>query len=424
MAEFDSPPGNGHGGGAGGGLTSGGSGSWSDGNGLGERGGRSGSGSSRSGSGEGGGGGRRRPRHASARPWWSNQWVLTAAAAIVVVAVVAAIVVCSSGKGSAGRNAPPPAPGTTAAVMAAATCPLTGMPAPGGVVPERPALAIKVDNYPAARPQSGLADADLVFEEPVEGGITRYVAVYQCQEASLVGPIRSARYPDVGILSQLGRPIFVHVGGITPILDMITSAPVIDLDLYYNATIVQNPPDRVAPYDTYASTSDAWAQYPADKSPPAPIFSYSSQPAAGSAVTSVHIPFSPTSDETWTWNPTSRTWLLSYSGVPDDDIDGNQLSATNVVVERVDTYNGPYVENSLGAYEVEFNPLAGGSATVYRNGIAISGTWKRSSLTSPTQLVGTNGAAIALAPGNTWVELVPTTVSITTASPTAPTTAP
>jgi len=74
-------------------------------------------------------------------------------------------------------------------------------------VPQRPALAVKVDNYAQARPQSGLDMADIVFEEPVEGGITRYVAVFQCQGAPEVGPIRSARNIDIGILGQFGRPL-------------------------------------------------------------------------------------------------------------------------------------------------------------------------------------------------------------------------
>ena len=80
-----------------------------------------------------------------------------------------------------------------------AACPLSGVPAPTGGVPNRPAMAVKVDNYPTARPQSGLDKADIVFEQPVEGGITRYVAVFQCNDAFLIGPVRSARSIDIGI---------------------------------------------------------------------------------------------------------------------------------------------------------------------------------------------------------------------------------
>ncbi len=76
--------------------------------------------------------------------------------------------------------APLEKPTTTTSTTPPPDCPLTGAPAPNGSVPQRPALAVKIDNYPAARPhQAGMDKADIVFEEPVEGGITRYAAVFQ-----------------------------------------------------------------------------------------------------------------------------------------------------------------------------------------------------------------------------------------------------
>ena len=87
--------------------------------------------------------------------------------------------------------APKPKPTTTTSTAPPPACPLTGEPAPGGSIPQRPALAVKIDNYPHARPQTGMDKADIIFEEPVEGGITRYVAVFQCQDSTLMD--RSAR---------------------------------------------------------------------------------------------------------------------------------------------------------------------------------------------------------------------------------------
>ena len=84
---------------------------------------------------------------------------------------------CSSSSKKAVKK---PTTTTTAAVL----CPLTGTPAPGNVVPQRPAVGVKIDNYSAARPQSGIDAADIVFEEPVEGGITRFNAVFQCQNST------------------------------------------------------------------------------------------------------------------------------------------------------------------------------------------------------------------------------------------------
>src|SRR5271163_2095848 len=79
-------------------------------------------------------------------------------------------------------------PTTTTTTAPPPVCPLTGEPAPGGSIPQRPAMAVKIDNYPAGRPQSGLDKADIIFEEPVEGGITRFAAVFQCQTSALIGP--------------------------------------------------------------------------------------------------------------------------------------------------------------------------------------------------------------------------------------------
>jgi hypothetical protein len=308
-----------------------------------------------------------------------------------------------------------------------AFCPLRGTPAPGGVVPARPALAIKIGNYTGDRPSAGLNQADIVFEEPVEGAITRLVAVFQCQSTPLVGDLRSAREPDVRILSQLSDPIFVHAGGIAPILSLLADAPLTDeniLDGGTDSAIVSPPPNRVAPYSTFTSTAAAWALESRDKTPPAPIFAYGPTLPAGSIAGSggsVHIPFSSTSNVTWTWNPSKGVYLRSYSGVPDILIGGSQTAATNVVVMSVQTYTGPWVENSEGAQEVEVTDTGSGPLLVLRNGVAITGTWSRSSETGAAGLVTSTGVPITLAPGNTWEELVPDGITATTAPiPAAP----
>jgi hypothetical protein len=293
-------------------------------------------------------------------------------------------------------------------------CPLSGLPAAGGQVPERPALAVKIDNYPSARPQSGLDKADIVFEEPVEGGITRWVAVFQCQNANLVGPIRSARAVDAPILDQLSKPIFIHVGGIPPVLSLVKAANLFDEPLLARGPVVQNPPGRYPPYDTYVSTAAGWQLQPADTAPPASIFTYSSTTPAGTQVTSLHIPFSQSSNVTWTWSPASGNWLLSYSGVPATTAGEGQIAVPNVVVQTVHVTYGPWVENSEGALEVQCQLTGSGPLKVFRNALEMTGTWSRPSLEAPTHLVASNGSTIALEPGETWVELVPSAIAVTT----------
>jgi Protein of unknown function (DUF3048) N-terminal domain/Protein of unknown function (DUF3048) C-terminal domain len=366
-----------------------------------------------------GNGGRtsRRGRHTGAdggrrsrRPWMI---ALGSAAALVAGAAIAL--------GLTAGNHPSisaAAPTSTAPTSPSGpTCPLTGEPAPGGQVPQRPAVAVKIDNYPTARPQSGLDKADVVFEEPVEGGITRFVAVFQCQSPSLVGPIRSARAVDAQILDQLNNPLFVHVGGIGPVLSIISNANDYNYDLGTHGSIVMHPTGRYAPYDTYTSTSSVWALRPSDTAPPAPLFTYSHTTPAGTAVTSIHIPYSPTNDVTWSWDANSGSWMLSYSGVPATVANGGQIGVPNIVVQTAQVTYGPWLENDMGGLEVQSQLVGSGPVQVFRNGVEVSGTWQRSSMDQTTQLVSSSGTPIALQPGQTWVEIVPSSIPVTTSSP-------
>jgi Protein of unknown function (DUF3048) N-terminal domain/Protein of unknown function (DUF3048) C-terminal domain len=313
-----------------------------------------------------------------------------------------------------------PAPRKTKAAPSGPLCPLTGQPSPSGSVPQRPALAVKVDNYSAARPQSGLDHADIVFEEPVEGGITRYVAVFQCQEATLVGPIRSARNIDIGILGEFGHPLLVNVGGIGPVISNIEASPIIENDLRVDSSVVQNIPGRVAPYDTYASTAALWGLQPSQMTPPAPVFTYGAAVPVGRPATTISIPFSSSSDVTWNYDATTKQYLRFYGSMPDMLSDGVQNSAANVIVQFVQITYGPWLENDLGGLEVQANLYqdAGGQAEIFRNGVEVTGTWQRDALGQATEFMSSSGVAIALQPGRTWVELVPNTVAVTSSGPT------
>jgi hypothetical protein len=358
-----------------------------------------------------------RPRSSSQRAWLI---AVVAAAVLLVGAGIAWAVTAGTKKpsptaASGAPNIPNAAPTTVGAL-----CPLTGVPASGSSVPPRPALAVKVDNYPQARPQSGIDQADIVFEEPVEGGITRLVAVFQCQSPALVGPIRSARAVDAPILDQLSRPILVHAGGINPVLALLQNANLINDDVFSHGSIVKSVPGRYAPYDTYVSAASAWGLNPTDTQPPAPLFTYSSTSPAGTPVTSIHIPFTGTNNTLWTWDAAGGHWLLSYSGRAATVANGGQIATTNIVVQTVHVTYGPWLENNVGGLEVQSQLTGSGPLTVLRNGVAITGTWHRATVNDPTTLTASDGSPIALQPGPTWVEIVPSTVPVTTTSPTAP----
>ncbi len=353
-----------------------------------------------------------RSRGASANRTWIA--VLVVVALLVVGAGIALAV--SGGK----KSATPPTSPTGATDIPASTapagpaCPLTGAPSEGQV-PPRPALAVKVDNYPQARPQSGLNEADIVYEEPVEGGITRLVAVFQCQSPALIGPIRSARAVDVPILDQLSRPVFLHAGGIDPVLALLQEGNLIDDNVFDHASVIQMPAGRSAPYDTYVSAAAAWGLDPKDTTSPAPVFTYSTTAPAGTAVATLHIPFSGTNNTLWTWDASSGRWLLSYQGTPATVQGGGQISTTNIVVQTVQVTYGPWLENNVGGYEVQSKMTGSGPLVVLRNGVAVSGTWSRESLSDVTTLTGVGRVSHQRSqPGPTWVEIVPAAVHVTT----------
>jgi hypothetical protein len=350
--------------------------------------------------------------HHSRAKWY----VLAGVAVLLVGGVVTAVL---AGGAATKKKAVPPTTTTTAVPPVVVTCPLTGTPAPGNVVPARPVIAAKIGNYTGDRPSAGLNQADVVFEEPVEGSYTRLVAVFQCQGAALVGDLRSAREPDVAILSQLSNPIFVHAGGIYPVLNLLANAPIQDRNILDGGlgSITLHPSGRYAPYAMFTNTAAVWATNATDTAPPAPLFTFTPAPQAGAVPgsgTAVHVPFSTEADVTWTWNPATSAYLRSYSGVPDTLVDGTRTSASNVVVMTVPTFIGPWVENSEGGHEVEVTATGSGPVVVLRDGMAISGTWTRTSLSQPATLTAADGAPITLHPGTTWEELAPQGIPVTT----------
>ncbi|TMK62403.1 MAG: DUF3048 domain-containing protein [Actinobacteria bacterium] len=337
---------------------------------------------------------------------------MTAAAATVVVLALAAVgyfaifpsrapAFVQDAMSRVGLAEPPPP-----------SCPLTGQPAPHGEVPARPALAIKVENLPDARPQAGLDRADVVYEEPVEGGITRFIVVYQCHDAARVGPVRSGRTTDPKVLVQFGRPVMGYAGGQAPVVRAIDRAGLIDEN--YNIAISAYTRDdtRPAPHNLYTSTRSLWKAAKATEGAPHPVFSYDPEVAGPSRkARTVHLPFSSYSDVYWTWSRRERAWLRSHGTVPHVLEDGTQVRAANVVVMQVQVRTGPIVD-AAGNHSPEVELTGSGKAYVFRDGRMIVGRWERARLKDVTTFVTKAGTEIALAPGVTWVELLPSTIGV------------
>jgi hypothetical protein len=340
---------------------------------------------------------------------------IAAAAGALAVVIAVVLVVALSGGGS-GKPQHPAATGTTVPKVAKDLCPLTGLPAPGGKVPQRPAVAVKVGNEPdGARPQSGLDEADIVYDTPAEGFIMRYIAVYQCQGAGSIGPTRSVRWVDWHILAQFGEPILAFAGGINPDVDTVESLPWLKAaDLLTSAQQTGTRiTSRVPPDNLYTSTTALWSLFPGDKTVPPAVFSYTAAlPSGATPVGRLAIDFSPGTDVVWEWEPSAGAFLHTYSGVPDTDaLTGQPVTATNVVVQIVRYTYGPYAESPGGTGDVESVTNGSGPGYVLRNGQVIKVTWHRASFETPLTFTDAAGQPVGLAAGRTWVELVPDTTA-------------
>jgi hypothetical protein len=342
-------------------------------------------------------------------------------AGVVVVILAGAIGAFALGGSSKAKTAGPKAVVATTTttkpkpkVVQVARCPLTNVAAPGGVVPRRPAVLVKIGNEPGpARPQSGLNEADVVIDTPAEGFIMRYIGVYQCGPATMIGPLRSVRWVDYHLSPQFGRPILAYAGGITPNVQAVQgSSNLLSADMLAGqASASWRTTNRYPPDNLYTSTSALYGLFPGSSTPPRPIFHFTPRLPAGAApLQSAALDFSGGTDVVWVWQPASHSWLHTYSGVPDvDALTGKPVTATNVVVQIVNYAFGPFPESVGGSGDVESNTLGTGSGYVLRDGRYIPVVWHRASQSAPATFTTINGRPVGLAAGRTWIELMTNT---------------
>lgn len=335
-----------------------------------------------------------------------NRRAVVPVCALLVTGVVLA--------GCNGSSSPPSASaakraGTTAVSVKPPVkrCPLTGAPRHKGENIRRPALAVKIDNVSEALPQSGLDKADVVIEELVEGGLTRLMAIYQCDSASTVGPIRSARISDADLLALLHGSVFGYSGAnpkdMPPIIDH-SGAVLLSQDS--NPQYYYRSGAHIAPHNVYSSTSrilKAGIARRKSLKAPRPLFRYGA--AAANAKRAHHIAMTwPAASAGWTWK--HGLWRRTQNGAPDVLSNGKQLAATNVVVMNV-TIASTGLHDVLGSPSPEDVTVGSNPVWIFRGGTVVKGTWHRRSITSRITFTDSRGRPLALAPGRTWVELLP-----------------
>lgn len=293
-------------------------------------------------------------------------------------------------------------------------CPLTNEEASSSKIVERPALAAKIENIAESRPQSGLAQADIVYEQPVEGGITRFIAIFHCAGSDRIGPIRSARLVDAEVLPQFGVPLFAYSGGAGPVLEAISAASLADVSPANSGDAYVHDSARVAPHDLYAATGALLKAGRRDGTAPAAIFAYSGRlenRKSFSRAPQINVNYSPAANVFWAWDRASKTWLRSHDGTAHTLEDGTQVSADNIIVQLVEVTDSGIVD-AAGNPSPEVEVLGQGTAYIFRDGRVIEGTWTRGSVGDVTRFVDAQGNEIALAPGNTWIHLFPTDASL------------
>ncbi len=337
-------------------------------------------------------------------------------ARLAAAAAATALVMAGCSQKTATKSSAAASPTSGAAVPA--VCPLTGVAPSGGSVPSRPALAIKMENSPESRPPTGLDTADVVVEEAVEGAITRFVVIYQCQDAARVEPVRSARLEDLDILSQFGKALFGDAGGSPPteaaFAGAVKAGTLVRVGSFGSAgTAYHRDAARNSDvHSLYTSTKELYNRpEAAGLGAPAPVFTYATSTVAGGAGGSVHVNFSSYSDVVWKWDKASGTYQRSYGATPANDSAGKVISTANVVVQSVPVAMSTFIEDPSGAHQPIATLTGTGAVLVCRSGSCVTGTWNRPSTSDVTKYVDASGAPIQLTPGSTWVELAPASVT-------------
>jgi hypothetical protein len=338
----------------------------------------------------------------------------TAAVPAVATVLLLLAAACGGGGGKKEATASTVPQATTTTVPPVA--PLTGLPVAAAKA-NRPALAVKIDNAPAARPQSGLDAADVVYEEVVEGGATRFLAVFQSTDADPVGPVRSVRPSDPDIAAAYGA-LFAYSGGTPKFIDLLRSTPgVTDLGVDKLDEGADKPysrrAGRVAPNNLYTSTAKIYANAPAGTKAPGRFadFQPADQPlAAAGATPAVNLTATVgLTTATFDYDQGSRTY--HRSGL----VDGTGVVAPANVIVQFTNYQASPGDVDVNGTPVEKAVTVGsGDALVLAGGMAVKAKWSKSSASAYTTYTDAGGAPIKLLPGRTWVELARTGAAATT----------
>jgi len=327
---------------------------------------------------------------------WSRRTIVVTAASTAAAAAlaVAGFVVF------AGGPAPVKAPlaAHTAKSLAQLTSPFTGEP----VQALGPVLAVKIDNIVLARPQTGLTSADIVYVLPVEGGLSRFMAIFSSRFPPVIGPVRSGREDDIELLRQFGRPAFAFSGAQPQLLPVVEHSRIVDLYAgkvggYYRDL------SRIAPYNLYARTKTLLAEARGASTAHDIGFRFGPAPAGGHRRASFSVGYSAASFE-FRWSARKARWLVWMDGSPAMTTDAGQLRPPTVVIQYTTVRTSPFLEQ--GRVRPPFAESTGsGTAVVLRGGMAYHVRWSRPRRPGGTTFTLPSGRPMTFARGQVWVVL-------------------
>ncbi|MGH2698955.1 MAG: DUF3048 domain-containing protein [Actinomycetota bacterium] len=293
--------------------------------------------------------------------------------------------------------------------LAPAKCPLTGEKPRNENLLDRPAVAVKIENAPIAYPLSGLEDADVVYEELVEGGVTRFMAIYHCTDTPQAGPIRSARLVDASIVLPTTR-ILAFSGGNQSVLDNLSDNDIVQVDETNAGEAMQRVSrEGLASEHTLYGHSGRLRRVGQEEfgDPPRTEFKFGGIDDNGNtrAARNVTINFSSSTTASYEFN--GERYARSQAGAPFESEGHGQVGVENVIVEQ-HTVNLSEIVDVTGTPSIEIADETGsGRATLFRDGRAMQGTWERGAVDDPVIFKTRQGDDMVFAPGAVWIHLVP-----------------
>ena len=295
----------------------------------------------------------------------------------------------------------------------AAVTQITSDPVPTNVLSGRegtngPVLVVKIDDTSAAHPQVGLEDADIVYIEQVEAGLTRLAAVFSSRIPQRIGPVRSARISDIEILEQFGRVAFAYSGAQRKLLPVIASAKLQDLGAQRQSpTIYTTDPNRFAPY-AMVLRADLLMQrvieqgYQVDTAKDVG-FIFGDLQDGGVDTTKAEIRW-PSAKYSAQWSEEESRWLLTHNDSLNLSEAGKVLGPTTLIIQMVSITPSEYGDK-FGGVTPFSNTIGTGTAYVLRDGQRFTTTWSRSSAESGTRFTLPNGEVMNFDPGQIWIAL-------------------